>query len=95
MNKYTVLLNFEDRTMWIWQFFAKDPEASLMLFIKESESLMNYDRERIIQILKNIEKKLIKIDWNMEWIWLMNFWTTFLTSDDFSSIYWWYIILSK
>ena len=65
MNLYTILIEFEDRTVGIGQYEADSPEQALINFTRTAESLEDYDRKKIISIISNrIAQKnlLIHID---------------------------------
>lgn len=53
MNLYTILIDFEDRTMGIDQFEAESPNQALEDFILKAESLDNYDRKLLLSIIGN------------------------------------------
>jgi len=93
MNLYTIIINFQDRSTGIDQYMTNNPEEALYKFIKSAECLCEYDRSKLLEILKKREKLTIHLK-DMKWFWILDFWTDFLENKEFSSIFWWYIIQS-
>jgi len=95
MNLYTILFEFEDRTAGIDQFSAQSPLQALELFINNTESLRDYDRSRLLSIMKyraDQDTLLNHIANNLKGFWVIGFGTDLLDIAELSSIYGGYII---
>ena len=95
MNLYTILIHFEDRTTGIGQFKAESPEEALFEFINRNESLMEYDRSKILSIVRNrfLQRNLlIHIADNFKGFWILDFGIEFIEDESLAPIFGGYII---
>ena len=95
MNLYTILIEFEDRRVGIGQFEAESLVQALKEFINQSESLEEYDRNKILSIITNRSSQgnlLMHIADNLKGFWIINFGMDLLDIPELSNIYGGYII---
>ena len=75
MKLYTVEITFADFTFGVEQYKAESPESALEEFFTNAECLNDYDRKKLIAIVKNrIKNKnaLIHVAGNMRGVWIIN-----------------------
>lgn len=92
MKLYTILLNFQDRTVWIEQYYAESPKEALLCFIEKAECLNKFNRNLLLNILLKRKNIFIHISMWIKWVWIMDFWTDLIDNIEFSDIMGGYII---
>lgn len=95
MNLYTILIDFEDRTIGVGQYEAEGPCLALKKFVESSESLSEYDRSKLLSIVNERSKQdnlLIHIANEMKGLWAIFFGTDLLDIPELSTIYGGHII---
>ena len=95
MNLYTVIVDFEDRTNGIQQYEAETPEQALLEFIKQAESLEDYNRQGILSALssrRENQKLLIHVANDLHGFWIIDFGLDLNDVEEFSSILGGYVI---
>ncbi|MCP4682175.1 MAG: hypothetical protein GY864_07565 [Desulfobacterales bacterium] len=71
-NLYTIVIHFQDHRNGIHQCEATSPGDAFRDAISSSESLDDYDRQKIFEFVKAVEKQLVHVADNMKgfWIWV-------------------------
>jgi hypothetical protein len=75
MKLYTVEITFSDFTFGIEQVEADSVEEAVELFFQKAECFENYDRKKILNVVKNRlnnKNALIHVANDMRGVWLIN-----------------------
>ncbi len=75
MKLYTIEITFSDFTFGIQQYEANSVEEAVSLFFQKAECFANYDRKKIIDVIKKRLKDgsaLVHIANNLRGVWLIN-----------------------
>jgi hypothetical protein len=94
MNLYTILIDFEDRTMGIDQFEGESVIQALEKFVLKAESLDNYDRQLLLSIIHNRSKQDVLLTHiaYLKGFWIINFGVDLIDNPGLSEIFGGYII---
>ncbi len=92
MKLYTVEITFSDFTFGIEQYESNSVEEVFQLFFEKAECFANYDRSKILEIMKRRLKEgsaLIHVANNIRGVWLINAGAELqeITHDDLPAIY--------
>jgi hypothetical protein len=71
MNLYIIVIHFADHRVGIGQHRAETSKEALVKFIKDSESLDGYDRDKALEMAGMGEERLIHVADGLRgfWIW--------------------------
>lgn len=88
---YTIKITFSDFTFAVKQYETDSPEEAVELFFQNAECFDNYDREKLIEIMKKRLKEksaVIQVKNGLRGVWEINTGTEFLDFEgDLEAIY--------